>query len=326
MNSTVVPGVYHYSQTIKLITTPLETVLVMKILISGASGFLGSALVDDLSGRSHRVVRLVRSEPTSEDEARWKPYEGELQAGAFDGVDTLIHLSGENIFSIRWTEKKKKAIRDSRIKTTRFLCERLCEMEHPPKTWLCASAIGFYGDRGDERCDEDSEPGGGFFGTLCRDWEAETVPAQERGIRVVNLRFGLVMSSEGGMLPMLLKQFKFGLGGVVGSGDQFMSWVAIQDVLGAVNHVLVCENVEGPVNIVSPNPVTNREFTKTLGRIVSRPTIMHAPAFAMRLVSGEFADEALLASTRVYPKRLLDSGYTFAMPELEGALRAATAR
>ncbi|GMV93493.1 MAG: hypothetical protein AMXMBFR82_32710 [Candidatus Hydrogenedentota bacterium] len=244
-----------------------------------------------------------------------------MQSGAFDGVDTLIHLSGENIFSIRWTEKKKRAIRDSRIKTTRFLCERLCSMENPPKTWLCASAIGIYGGRGDEICDEDSRPGDGFFSQLCEDWEAETGPARERGIRVVNLRFGLVMSSEGGMLPMLVKQFKLGLGGVVGSGDQYMSWVAIQDVVGGVNYILDDENLAGPVNIVSPNPVTNREFTKALGHVVSRPTIMRAPAFAMRLVSGEFADEALLASTRVYPKRLVDSGYVFDLPELEGALR-----
>lgn len=298
----------------------------MKILISGASGFLGSAIVDNLNARSHSVVRLVRTEPKSGTEMKWKPYAGELQQGAFEGVDTLIHLSGENIFSVRWTEKKKRAIRDSRVLTTRFLCNQLCQLEHPPRTWLCASAMGFYGNRGDELCDEGSGPGNGYFSALCEEWEAETAPARERGIRVVNLRFGLVMSSDGGMLPMLLNLFKLGMGGVVGSGEQYMSWVAVQDVLGSVNHILDHESLQGPVNIVSPHPVTNREFTKTLGRVVSRPTVMRVPAFALRTVSGEFADEALLASTRVRPTRLLDSRYAFAFSELEGALRTAVER
>jgi hypothetical protein len=294
----------------------------MKILISGASGLLGSAIARSLTEHGHDVSRLVRSTPHEKDESHWNPYAGEMDPDALTDVDALIHLSGENIMSLRWTEKKKQAIRDSRLKTTAFLCKRLCEMTDPPKMWLCASAIGFYGNRGDERCDEDSPAGTGFFSTLCQDWEDAAAPATECGIRVVNLRLGLVLSPEGGMLPMLQKQFKWGLGGVVGSGEQYMSWVAEQDVLAAVDHILHNDALQGPVNIVSPNSVTNREFTKTLGRVVSRPTFMHVPAFAIRLAAGELADEALLTSTRVYPKRLLESNYAFELPELDVALRS----
>jgi len=298
----------------------------MKVVVSGASGLLGRAIVNDLESQSHEVYRLVRSSPCGDREIRWAPYEGDMDPAAFDGVQVLIHLSGESILSVPWTKKKKQAIRDSRLKTTEFLCRHLCELDNPPKTWLCASAIGFYGDRGDERCDEESPVGSGFISTLCQEWEAATAPAKACGIRVVNLRLGPVLSPEGGMLPMVSKLFRFGLGGIVGSGEQYLSWIAIQDVLGAVNTTLNAASLQGPVNIVAPNPVTNREFTKTLGRVLSRPAFMRSPAFAIRLATGELADEALLASTRVYPKRLVDAGYEFAQPELEGALRALLGR
>ncbi len=294
----------------------------MRLILSGASGLLGPALMKSLGMAGYDIRQLVRSAPEGEGQIQWNPYAGVMDATALDGADALIHLSGENIMGLRWTDAKKRAIRASRIKTTEFLCKRLCEMPHPPKTWLCASAIGFYGNRGKDICDEDSPPGSGFFSALCQDWEDATKPAREKGIRVVNLRLGLVFSPDGGMLPMLIKTFRLGLGGVVGRGDQYMSWVAIQDVLSAVQTLLEDDSFQGPVNIVAPNPVTNREFTKTLGRVVSRPTFMHVPAFALRLAAGELADEALLASTRVYPRRLLDAGFAFSMQDLEGALSA----
>ncbi len=293
----------------------------MKILVSGASGLIGSALTSALEAEGHEVRKLVRSTSTTASESQWDPYGGNMEPGALDGIDAVIHLSGQSILSVPWNERKKQAIRDSRIETTAFICRRLIAMPTPPKVWLCASAIGYYGDRGDERLDEDSGPGSGFFSALCQDWEAATAPASEHGVRVINLRLGLVFSGQGGVLQTLRRVFNLALGGVVGSGNQYVSWIAIDDVCAAVNLLLQDDAVRGPVNLVAPNPVTNRELTKTLGRVLSRPAVLPVPAFALRLVAGELADEALLASARVYPKRLSEKGYEFQYPTLEPTLR-----
>jgi uncharacterized protein (TIGR01777 family) len=243
-----------------------------------------------------------------------------LAAGS-ERPDAVVHLAGENIASARWTERQKARIRDSRVKATGLLCNLLARYSPPPKALVCASAIGYYGDRGDEILKEESAPGSGFLSDVCREWEAATQPAVERGIRVVNLRIGMVLSALGGGLAKMLTPFKLGAGGVMGSGRQYMSWIAVDDLVDAIHFALTHESLRGPANAVAPSPVTNREFTRTLGRVLSRPTPFPMPAFAARLAFGEMADALLLASTRVQPARLLASGFTFRYPDLEGALR-----
>lgn len=239
-----------------------------------------------------------------------------------EGPDAVVHLAGENIARARWSERQKALIRDSRVKGTRLLCDLLARYSPPPKALVCASAVGYYGDRADEILKEESAPGSGFLADVCREWEAATQPAVERGIRVVNLRIGIVLSPMGGALAKMLTPFKLGVGGTIGSGRQYMSWIALDDVVGAIHFALTNESLHGPVNAVAPNPVTNREFTHTLGRVLSRPTLFPMPAFAARLVLGEMADALLLASARVEPAQLLASGFTFRHPDLEAALRA----
>jgi uncharacterized protein (TIGR01777 family) len=238
-----------------------------------------------------------------------------------EGADALVHLAGENIAEGRWTDEKKARIRESRVVGTRVLSEALARLQRPPKSLLCASAIGFYGDRGGEMLTEESAPGVGFLPEVCREWEAAAGPAIERGIRVVFLRFGVILSAEGGALDKMLTPFKMGVGGKIGSGKQFMSWITLDDTIGVIKHALVNETLSGPVNVVAPTPVTNGEFTRTIGRVLSLPTIFFVPAFAARLAFGEMADAALLASERVEPARLKQSGYVFQHPELDGALR-----
>jgi uncharacterized protein len=293
----------------------------MKILVTGASGLIGTALVSSLTSSGHEVTRLVRRQlEPGEQAAHWDPVAGSIDASALEGLDAVVHLAGENIAE-RWTAAKKARIRDSRVKGTQLLCETLTRLSSPPKVLVSASAIGYYGDRGEETLTDDSPPGQGFLPEVCRAWEAATEPARQHGLRVVQLRLGVVLSAAGGALAKMLPPFRLGLGGVLGSGQQYMSWIALDDVVGVIQHALVTEALQGPTNAVAPRAVTNQEFTKTLGKVLGRPTAIPLPAFAARLMFGEMADELLLASARVQPTKLLASGYQFRYPELEAALQ-----
>ncbi|MDX6497872.1 MAG: uncharacterized protein QOG23_1132 [Blastocatellia bacterium] len=292
----------------------------MKVLIAGASGMVGSALIPALEAEGAEVTRLVRTSAGA-GEVEWHPNNDQIDATKLEGFDAIINFAGENIAGGRWTDDVKRKIHDSRVNGTHLLSEAIAGLKQQPKVFLCASATGIYGDRGDETLDEQSDSGGGFLAGVCREWEQATEPAAAAGVRTVNLRFGPILAREGGMLSKLLTPFKMGMGGKVGSGKQFISWVAIDDVVGAIKLALKDESIRGPLNIVSPRPVTNEEFTKTLGHVLSRPTALSVPAFAARLAFGEMADEMLLTSQRVIPKRLNDAGFEFEYPELEGAFR-----
>jgi uncharacterized protein (TIGR01777 family) len=294
----------------------------MRILISGASGMAGSALVPFLQAGGHEIARLVRRRPAREGaEVFWDPEGGQLDPAALDGFDGVVHLAGESIASGRWTARKKARIRDSRVLGTRLLSEGLARAARGPRVLVSASAVGYYGSRGDELLTEESSSGSGFLAEVCRDWEAATQPAAERGIRVVILRFGVILSATGGALKKMLVPFRMGVGGRVGDGRQHMSWIAIDDALEVVRQALAGDSLSGPVNAVTPAAVTNAEFARILGRVLSRPAVMPMPAFAARLAFGELADELLLSSQRVQPKRLIEKGHVFRFPELEGALR-----
>ena len=293
----------------------------MKIVVAGASGLVGSALVKELSAEGVEVTRLVRKTPGS-GEIEWRPDRGTIDASAMDGCDAVINLAGDGIANGRWTEEKKRRIVDSRVNGTRLLSETMAKLSRKPATFINASAIGFYGSQGDELVDEDSGPGEGFLARVCREWESATAPAEQAGIRVVKLRLGVILTKDGGIMGSMLQPFKLGLGGKVGAGNQVISWVAMDDVVAAISFILSHQTLRGPINVVAPRPVTNAEFTKTLGRVLSRPTFMTMPAFAARLVFGEMADEMMLSSTRVAGKVLDDAGFRFQYPELEGAVRA----
>jgi hypothetical protein len=293
----------------------------MRIAVTGSSGLVGTALVPSLSAAGHDVVRLVRRWPATQGEARWDPAAGALDRSALDGVDAVVHLSGANIAEGRWSAARKAELRASRVAPTRLLAEALAVLARKPAVLVSASAIGYYGSRGDAWVTEADGPAADFLGRLAVDWEQAAAPAQEAGIRVVHLRSGVVLSPAGGALGKMLLPFRLGFGGVAGPGTQYMSWIAIDDLLGAILHVLERRDLSGPVNAVAPEPATNAEFTKTLGRVLGRPTIAPAPAFALRLAFGEMADATILSSTRVKPERLLASGYRFLFPGLEDALR-----
>jgi hypothetical protein len=299
----------------------------MKILVTGSTGMVGSALVPFLAAGGHDVVRLVRGDaPPGAPAARWDPAAGRIDSGGLEGLDAVVHLAGENIAAGRWTAARKARIRDSRVNGTRLLAGALARLQRRPRVLVCASAVGFYGDRGDEVLRETSHPGTGFLPEVCREWEAAAEPAARAGVRVVNARIGFVLSPSGGGLKKMLPPFRLGLGGPIGDGRQYVSWVSIEDVTGVILHAVRSQALVGPVNTVAPNPVTNREFTRTLARILSRPAIFPMPAFAARLAFGELADAILLSSQRVEPARLKASGYEFRHPHLDDALRALLGR
>lgn len=293
----------------------------MRVLVTGASGLVGGALIPLLTTGGHSVTKLVRKVPQA-GEAKWDPGNNEVDNAALAACDAVVHLAGDNIADGRWSTAKKQRILKSRVQGTRLLAESLAKLESPPKTLVCASAIGYYGSRGDEWLDENSTSGEGFLADVCRQWEAAAQPARDAGIRVVNLRFGVILTPKGGALAKMLFPFKTGGGGVIGSGKQYWSWITLEDVIGAIHHALTTDSLTGPVNVVAPNAVTNYEFTKTLGRVLQRPTILPLPAFAARIVLGEMANELLLASQRVKPTKLQATGYNFRHPQLEDGLRA----
>jgi uncharacterized protein (TIGR01777 family) len=297
----------------------------MDVVVSGASGFIGSALRGALEGAGHRLVAMTRS--TGGDGIHWDPDAGVIDSGGLEGVGAVVHLAGEGIGNKRWNDAQKAKIRDSRVRGTTLLAETLAKLSKPPKVLLSGSAVGFYGDRGDEVLTEASRPGGGFLADLCVAWEGAAAPAKEAGIKVSHLRTGIVLSGGGGVLPKMLTPFKLGVGGKLGSGSQWMSWVAIEDEVGAIVHLLGDDAPAGPVNLTAPNPVTNGDFTKALGKALGRPTVLPVPKFGLKTLLGpEMAGELLLASQRALPTRLLDSGYTFKHPELSETLETALSK
>jgi uncharacterized protein len=295
----------------------------VKILISGASGLVGTAATTALRANGHEVAHFVRPGGTvAPADVQWDPGAGMVDRDAMEGADAIVHLSGASIGDGRWTEGRKKLLRSSRVDSTRILVDAFSKLRRRPGVFLCASATGYYGNRGDEVLTESSASGSGFLTALARDWEAEALRAGSLGVRTVLLRFGVVLSSRGGALPRMLMPFKLGVGGRLGGGKQWMSWIALEDVLGVIRALLASEAFSGPVNIVAPNPVRNAEFTRALARVLRRPAIFPAPAFALRLAVGEMADELLLVSQRVQPQKLLGAGYAFCHPELEPALKS----
>jgi uncharacterized protein (TIGR01777 family) len=288
------------------------------ILISGASGLIGQALGATLVEQGHRVLALERQEGR---EPYWNIEKGLVSLGTNKEIDVVIHLAGENVAQGCWTAKKKKRIQQSRVEGTRLLAEFFAGATYKPGLMVSASAVGFYGDRRGEKLDEQSRKGTGFLADVAQAWEAAAQPAREAGIRVVHPRFGMVLSPKGGALAKILPLFKLGLGGPLGTGRQYMSWISIHDVVQAILHIMEHEELEGAVNLVAPHPVTNRQFTKVLGRIVHRPVFLPVPRFFLLLFLGEMAKELLFASTRVYPRRLQESGYVFAEPDLTTALQ-----
>lgn len=293
----------------------------LRIVISGASGLVGRALIPFLTTQGHSVLRLVRRTPAGHDEIFWDPEHGRLDLSTAGAIDAVIHLAGENIAAGRWTSARKAAILRSRVAGTRALVTALRRLERAPRVLVSASAVGFYGDRGDELLPETAAAGSGFLAEVCRAWEAELSPAAAAGIRTAALRFGTVLTPAGGALARMLPVFRLGVAGRLGSGRQWMSWIAIDDLVGVIGHALANRRCEGPINAVAPTPVTNRDFTATLAMILQRPMGLPVPAAGLRLAFGELADAALLASVRAMPARLETAGYRFRLPTLDSALR-----
>lgn len=297
----------------------------MKVLITGASGLIGTALQSSLRAKGHKLLLATRDEPKDEEHIQWDAEKGFTDPEKLEGVDAVVHLAGEPIAGLRWTDDKKKAIRDSRVDGTRSVIEAISKLDEPPKVLVAASAIGYYGERGDDELTERSAAGTGFLPEVCKEWEAESRRAEDAGIRTVLLRTGLVLSKDGGALGTMLLPFRMGVGGVVGSGKQWMSWISLDDHIAAIEFAVENENLRGAVNSVSPNPVTNEEFTKTMGDVLYRPTFIPLPEFAVSMLMGEMGDALLLTSTKVIPKRLDDAGFEFKFPELKAALEHAVA-
>jgi uncharacterized protein (TIGR01777 family) len=296
----------------------------MKIAISGASGMIGSALLPVLRGHGHEVLRLVRHEPSSADEARWDPH-GSLDPAVLAGVDAVIHLAAPGVGDKRWTDTYKRELHDARVLGTTTIAKAIAAASPRPRVLLSASAVGYYGDTGDRPADESAPLGRGFLAELCEEWEAAAQPAADAGTRVVLLRTGLVLTGHGGLLAQLAKPFKLGIGGKLGSGRQYMPWISLRDEIGAIEFLLGTDSVSGPVNLSAPNPVTNAEFTRALGAALHRPAVLPIPGIAVRAVAGELANEAALIGQRAVPAKLLDHGYEFQDTELEPTLRQALA-
>ena len=293
----------------------------MRTAITGASGLVGSALRRHLQDDGHEVISIGRN-ASGENQISWDPAAGKIDAAALEGVQAVVHLAGENVAQGRWTEEKKRRIRESRVRGTQLISETLASLQQRPEVLVSASAIGYYGDFRQDPVTESSEPGEGFLADVCQAWEAASQPAKDAGIRTVNARIGVVLSKQGGALQAMLTPFKMCAGGIVGSGRQVWSWISLRDVVRAICHVIQTPTLEGPVNLTAPRASTNAEFTKALGHVLGRPTILPMPAFAARLLLGEMADALLLASSTVLPEKLLDSGYEFQHEDLEATLRA----
>jgi uncharacterized protein len=299
----------------------------VEVAVTGSHGFIGSALLPALTRAGHRPVRLVRRRPDGDDELSWDPEAGAIDTAGLDGIGGVIHLAGAGIGDERWTDARKRLILESRTKGTSLLARTLAGLTRPPSVLVSASAIGYYGDRGDEPLDEQSSPGDDFVAGVCVQWEAATTPAADAGIRVAKVRSGIVLGREGGVLARMLLPFRLGLGGRIASGRQYMSWISIDDEVGAILHALTQDRVAGPVNLTGPAPVTNADFTKTLGRVVRRPTVIPTPLLPLRARYGsELVQHLLVEGQRVAPKRLEETDYRFAHPTLEEALRAAVDR
>lgn len=293
----------------------------MRIAITGSTGLVGERLVPFLRASGHEILRLVRSTPSATDEIHWNPATGKIDAARLEGLDAVVHLAGVSINSGLWTEKRKRGILESRVQGTDLLARTLAGLQSPPPVLATASGVNFYGDRGDHESTETTPQGEGFLADVVRQWEAAADPAREGGIRVVHLRFGVVLAGEGGMLPLISLPFRFGAGGAIGSGSQWMSWIALDDLIGVIHEAIVNDALTGPVNATAPEAVTNAQFTETLGRVLNRPTFMRVPGFAARAVGGQLAEELILISQRVVPARLQEIGFRFAFPTLEPALR-----
>lgn len=291
----------------------------MKVLLAGGSGLIGSALARHVRAEGHAVVRLVRRKPVDDEEFGWDVARAEIDAAALDGVDAVVHLGGSNVAEGRWTMGRKAELRASRIDSTALLVNALQHADSKPQVFICASAVGIYGNRGDEVLSEDSAPGSGFLAELGQAWEAAAAAAPTQ---VIHARFGIVLDRAGGALGKMYWPFKLGLGGRLGSGRQYMSWIDLDDAVAAIYWMLSARALSGPVNVVAPQPVRNADFTRALGRALRRPTPFPVPAFALRMALGEMADEALLASQRVEPHKLLDAGFQFALPDVQSALSA----
>ena len=290
------------------------------VAISGAGGLVGSSLVDSLEARGCRVLRLVRRRAVGDGEIAYDPSADRIDAQRLEGLDALVHLAGENIAARRWSQVQKRRIRDSRVAGTRLIARTLAELTRPPGVLINASAIGYYGNRGDEILDESSGAGVGFLAETCREWEAQAALAEVAGIRVVLLRTGVVLSRSGGALARMLLPFRLGLGGRIGDGRQFMSWIGIDDLIGVIQRALSTTDFSGPLNAVAPSPVRNAEFVRELSAVLRRPAVVPLPSFAVRLLLGEMGAELLLGSTRVMPQALVRSGFRFRHPELSSAL------
>jgi uncharacterized protein len=295
----------------------------MKVLISGASGLVGAALASALRTEGHAIARLVRpGGAASQGDVRWEPASAVIDAAAMEGADAVVHLSGASIAEGRWTPARKALLRNSRVDSTRLLVDALAGLRRKPRVLVCASATGYYGDRGEEELTETSEPGTDFLALLARDWETEAMRASAAGIRTVLLRFGLILAAHGGALPKMLMPFRFGMGGRIGSGRQWMPWIALDDAVGIACAAIADEGYAGAVNVVAPNPVRNAEFTRVAARVLRRPAIFAVPAFVLRAALGEMADPLLLSSARVRPEKLLAREHAYRFVEIEAALRA----
>ncbi|HEY9679254.1 MAG TPA: TIGR01777 family oxidoreductase [Drouetiella sp.] len=291
----------------------------MKVAITGASGMVGSALQKKLKAQGHDAVAFVRSSPSG-GQFLWNPEAGTIDKAGFAGVEGVINLAGENIAAKRWSTEQKEKIRNSRVKGTTLLANTIAGLDQKPEVLVSASAIGYYGDRGEETLTENSAPGEGFLAEVCKEWEAAAQPAKAAGVRVVHPRLGVVVSQEGGALQKMLPVFKLGGGGIIGDGKQYMSWITLDDVVNALIFAVTNKSLSGPVNLVAPNSVRNSEFTEALGHALHRPVVMPLPAFAAKMIMGEMAEELLLASAKVEPLALQEHKFSFEYPNLEGAL------